>query len=125
MQKKLLSDFSKVLSPSYHPDTFRPYLSMMITIVFTTFLVYGFQIVTSNLYLYANNPSAFQNKMQTKLCGEFAGNSFIYICKNTQSFNIKFYGATSLLSFEQDLHKVTNCSAALSQLRSLTSCATD
>jgi len=61
MLKELLSDFSKVLLPSYQPDSFQPYLSVILTTVAVTILAYGIQITTSNSYTYANNPAVFKN----------------------------------------------------------------
>lgn len=107
MLKELLSNFLKVTQPSYHPDTFQPYLSMILTIVVVTFFAYGFQITTSNLYTLANNPAALKNKIQTKLCGDFTHASLLYICKGVQTNEVN-YNANSLLSFEQDVHKRIN-----------------
>ena len=109
MLKELLSDFVKVLKPSYQSESFQPYFSMILTIMTLTFLAYGFQTAAINIYTYANNPSESTNKvLQTKFCGDLSKTSLLYICRGVQSNNGKYYKLTSLVSLEQDLHKPIN-----------------
>jgi hypothetical protein len=108
MLKKLLSDSINVLNPSYQSDSFQPYLSTIITIITITFIGYGFQTATIGIYTYANNPGLFKDKIQTRLCGDFRKISLVYICRGVQNKSIKDYTVTSLLSPEQDIHRLMN-----------------
>ena len=99
----LLSDLYKMLNPSYQPDTFKPYLSMIFTIVTFTILVYSFQLITIGLHAYSEKPIAFQNTgWQNINCNIFIGSSVETFCNGVLSKG-STYKPDTLLSFEQDL----------------------
>ena len=108
MLKELLSNSTKVLQPHYHSDSFQPYLTTMLTIIVLTFMIYGFQIATINVYMYANNPGLFKDKIQTKLCGDIIRTSLFYICKGVQVNGANDYTVSSLISPSQDIHNLMN-----------------
>lgn len=106
MLKELLSDFVKVVRPSFLPETFQPYLSMILTVIVITILAYGAQTTTTDIHNYANNPSLFKDKIQSKLCGAFINSSILYICsKRIQSYGADTY---AVISPAQDIHKLIN-----------------
>ena len=107
MLKELSSNFVKILFTSYLPDTFHPYLTIISVLVFVTFLAYGIQATTSDVYTYANNPLTFRDNGQSKLCGDFTKGSIVYVCRNVEGKDIDTYRDISR-SVAQDLHNRTN-----------------
>src|ERR1700729_3849941 len=105
MVKGLLSDFYKVIQPSYQPDTFQPYLSLILTVVTFTIVAYSFQVFTTEIHIYAQNPLAFQtNVLDSENCSIFSKGSIRYLCRGLTDSDSINYTPRSLLSFEQDLH---------------------
>lgn len=105
--KDTLSDFTQLLNPSYQPESFRPYLTMILTIVVVTMITYSFQVITNNLYMFANNPISFHsNILFTTNCNVFSESSEKSICKGVTNYNnaANNYRSEVFSSFEQDLH---------------------
>ena len=104
MLKGLLSDFNEIIQTSYQSTSPQPYISMTLTIISFTILVYSFQIFSTNIHTYAQNPVAFQNRtLQTKNCNVFPANSMKSFCRKLTDNNGGNYKSEELLSFEQDL----------------------
>jgi len=55
MVNKLLSDFETITEPSYLPDTFTPYLSIILVII--TFTMVTFSVQTIFMNSYADTPA--------------------------------------------------------------------
>src|ERR1700744_4949110 len=103
--RDILSDFSEILSPSYQPDSFRPYLTMILSIVTVTMIAYSFQVITDNLYMFANNPISFHSSILfTKNSNIFSESSEKSICKGVTSNSNSNNQSAAFSSFEQDLH---------------------
>src|ERR1700685_904139 len=102
MLKDLLSDFIKVIDPHYQPDNFEPYLSVMLTIVTTTILLYTLQMTATNIYTYASKPSLVKNKLiKVSMCTGIEKNSLQQICEGLQNNNSTVYNSNDLVSSEQ------------------------
>ncbi len=105
--RELLSDFSEVIHPSYSTKSFNPYLSVMLTIVTFTFIVYTSQFFITTVHLYAQNPVEFKNKVLTfQECNIFSQTSLKNFCLELTKAKI-VYKDKSLLSFEQVLQSST------------------
>lgn len=103
MIKELLSDFYKVINPSYQPDTFSPYFSVILTIVTFTILVYSFQIFTTTVHAYAANPVSIQSEVvKTQNCRVFVEFSIRHLCRGLTNNHSPYISAPSL-SLEQDI----------------------
>lgn len=104
MLKELLSDLIKITNPTYQPDSFNPYISMILTIITITILAYGLQTTANTIHTYAVRPASFADKNQPSgKCSNFTKNSLTYICSGLLTSNIT--QNISYSSFEQDLHK--------------------
>lgn len=109
MLKELLSDFIKVINPYYQPDNFEPYLSVMLTIVTTTILLYTLQVTATNIYTYANRPSLFKDKLiKVSMCTGIEKTSLQEICEGIQDTSSTGYNSSDLVSSEQDLQSLIN-----------------
>jgi hypothetical protein len=109
MRKDLVSDFIKVINPYYQPDTFEPYLSVILTLMTVTILLYSVQASATNIYAYASKPSSFKNKLiKVSLCTGFVGTSLQHICQGIQNNSGINYNSNELLSSQQDLHSLIN-----------------
>jgi hypothetical protein len=104
MIKELLSDFYQLLQPTYQPDAFKPYLSMMFTIITFTIIFYSIQTFTTNIHDYAQNPLTFRSEiLQTKNCKIFAKTALNVLCRGITTDEDTNYKPYELLSFEQDV----------------------
>ena len=103
MLKELLSDFYNITKPSYQPDSFTPYFSLILTVVAVTILAYGFQTVTTTIHAYADRPVSFQSTVvQKENCKKLTKDSLSYLCTGANKNSNTNY--ISKLSSEQDLH---------------------
>ncbi len=108
MFKELLSDFYKIIQPSYRTDTFKPYLSMILSIVTFTAVAYSFQLFTTTIHAYAQNPLTFQSSgIQPANCNIFDHTSLKSLCHGLTDNDKISYTSEELLSFEQDLQSST------------------
>ncbi|HVA96719.1 MAG TPA: hypothetical protein VND99_03615 [Candidatus Acidoferrales bacterium] len=105
MVKELLSDLYKITQRSYQPDSFHPYIPMILTIITLTILAYGLQTTTATIHTYAVNPKSFTDTMLH--CNDLTKTSLNYICKGVQSSGDNVYQSDKVLSFVQDLQSVT------------------
>ena len=104
MLKEILSDFYKMIQPSYYTDSFKPYLSMILTVVAFTVVIYSFQIFTTNIHAYAQNPLTIQDSaLQMENCKIFSQTSLRSFCHGLTDSDRLNYKSMRLLSFEQDL----------------------
>jgi hypothetical protein len=104
MLKEILSDFYKMIQPSYYTDSFKPYLSMILTIVALTVIIYSFQIFTTTIHAYAQNPlTVHDSVLQTENCTIFSQTSLRSFCHGLTDSDRLSYKSVGLLSFEQDL----------------------
>ena len=104
MVKELLSDFSIIAKPTYQPDTFKPYFSVILTIISFTVLLFSLQKITFTLHAYADNPTTFHNiVLQERSCHNFSQKVLLYLCSE-ESITKPNYAS----SLEQDLHNSTN-----------------
>jgi hypothetical protein len=104
MLKEILSDFYKIIQPSYYTDSFKPYLSMIITVVAFTVIIYSFQLFTTNIHAYAQNPLTIHDStLQMENCTIFSQTSLRSFCYGLTDSDRLSYKSVLLLSFEQDL----------------------
>jgi hypothetical protein len=104
MLKEILSDFYKIIQPSYYTDSFKPYLSMILTIVALTVVIYSFQIFTTAIHAYAQNPlTVHDSVLQTENCTILPKTSLRSFCHRLTYSDKLNYRSVDLLSFEQDL----------------------
>ena len=110
MIKSFQSHVVAVTHPSHPSESFQPYLFLILSIISTTFVAYGAQVLATNIHTYAATPILLQNAAPTpKKC--------LNVAKNYPTFN--FYACTGNLQeekthtkdphlFEQELHKAIN-----------------
>lgn len=77
---------------------------MSLTIITFTIVAYSIQIFTTTTHTYAQDPSAFHNKiLQSKNCNTFAPIAMELFCRRLTDADKTGYKSEGLLSFEQDL----------------------
>jgi hypothetical protein len=104
MFKEILSDFYKIIQPSYYTDSFKPYLSMILTVVAFTVVIYSFQVFTTNIHAYAQNPlTVHDNALQMENCKIIPQAALRSFCHGLTDSDRLSYKSVRLLSFEQDL----------------------
>ena len=111
MVKEFLSDFTIIAKPRYQPDTFKPYFSVILTVISFTILLYSLQQMTLTMHAYADNPKTFSDTVTSmaspeKSCKNFSQQTLSYICGDEiQTPNYSLIPSSSL---EQDLHNAAN-----------------
>lgn len=109
MIREFLSDFATIAKPPHEHDTFDPYLSMILTIVAITVVIYGIQTLTLNIYTYAAKPVTIQtDSEQAVLCENLTKMDLFFSCKEQNRGNDQPYQSEILPSVLGAFHKSIN-----------------
>lgn len=109
MLKQLLHDFYMTMDSEYQPTTFKPYLKMILSIVFLTIVGFSIQTTTTSLRTYAADPASMKTeiKKQETTCTDFSGQFYFYLCQGLKQ-EPQTVTPTVNQFLEHDLHSVAN-----------------